>query len=235
MSFGLTNAPTVFMDYINRIFRLYLDMFDIVFIDDILVYSKTEEENADHLRTILQILRDRKLYAKLSKCEFWKSEVKFLGHVVSKQGITMDPAKMEAVMNWERPTSVTEIRSFLGLAGYYRRFIKGFSQLALPITKLTRKDTLFIWTPECEESFQALKHRLTTAPVLVLPEPSEPFEVYCDASLKGLGCILMQHQNVVAYASRQLRPHEMNYPTHDLELTAVVFALKDLEALSLWH
>ena len=226
MSFGLTNAPAVFMDYMNRIFRPYLDKFVIVFIDDILVYSKTEEEHADHLRTVLQILRDRKLYAKLSKCEFWKSEVKFLGHVVSKQGIAVDPAKVEAVMNWERPTSVTEIRSFLGLAGYYRRFIKGFSQLALPLTKLTRKDTPFIWTPECEESFQALKHRLTTAPVLVLPEPSESFEVYCNASLKGLGCVLMQHQNVVAYASRQLRPHEMNYPTHDLELAAVVFALK---------
>ena len=127
MSFGLTNAPTVFMDYMNRIFRPYLDKFVIVFIDDILVYSKTEEEHADHLRTVLQILRDRKLYAKLSKCEFWKSEVKFLGHVVSKQGIAVDPAKVEAVMNWERPTSVTEIRSFLGLAGYYRRFIKGFS------------------------------------------------------------------------------------------------------------
>ncbi|XP_072093104.1 transposon Tf2-1 polyprotein isoform X4 [Arachis hypogaea] len=226
MSFGLTNAPAVFMDYMNRIFRPYLDKFVIVFIDDILVYSKTEEEHTDHLRTVLQILRDRKLYAKLSKCEFWKSEVKFLGHVVSKQGIAVDPAKVEAVMNWERPTSVTEIRSFLGLARYYRRFIKGFSQLALPLTKLTRKDTPFIWTPECEGSFQELKHRLTTAPVLVLPEPSEPFEVYCDASLKGLGCVLMQHQNVVAYASRQLRPHEMNYPTHDLELAAVVFALK---------
>ncbi|XP_057760830.1 uncharacterized protein LOC130981242 [Arachis stenosperma] len=226
MSFGLTDAPAVFMDYMNRIFRPYLDKFVIVFIDDILVYSKSEEEHAEHLRTVLQILRDRKLYAKLSKCEFWKSEVKFLGHVVSKQGIAVDPAKVEAVMNWERPTSVSEIRSFLGLAGYYRRFIKGFSQLALPLTKLTRKDTPFIWTPECEESFQALKHRLTTAPVLVLPEPSEPFEVYCDASLKGLGCVLMQYQNVVAYASRQLRPHEMNYPTHDLKLAAVVFALK---------
>ncbi|XP_025623583.2 transposon Tf2-1 polyprotein [Arachis hypogaea] len=127
MSFRLTNAPAVFMDYMNRIFQPYLDKFVIVFIDDILVYSKTEEEHADHLRTVLQILRDRKLYAKLSKCEFWKSEVKFLGHMVSKQGIAVDPAKVEAMMNWERPTSVTEIRSFLGLVGYYRRFIKGFS------------------------------------------------------------------------------------------------------------
>ncbi|XLU29618.1 hypothetical protein S245_065684, partial [Arachis hypogaea] len=226
MSFGLTNAPAIFMDYMNRIFHPYLDKFVVVFIDDILIYSKTEDEHAEHLRTVLQILKDRKLCAKLSKCEFWKSEVKFLGHVVSKQGIAVDPAKVEAVMNWERPTSVTEIRSFLGLAGYYRRFIKGFSQLALPLTKLTRKDVPFVWTPECEESFLALKQILTTAPVLVLPEPREPFEVYCDASLKGLGCVLMQHHKVVAYASRQLRPHERNYPTHDLELAAVVFALK---------
>ena len=110
---------------------------------------------------------------------------------------------------------MTEIRSFLGLAGYYRRFIKGFSQLALSLTKLTRKDVPFVWNPECESSFAQLKEKLTTVPVLVLPDPGEPFEVYCDASLKGLGCVLIQHRNVVAYASRQLRPHEMNYPTHD--------------------
>ena len=125
----------------------------------------------------------------------------FRSHVVSKRGIAVDPTKVEAVMEWKQPTTVTEIRSFLGLAGYYRRFIKGVSQIALPMTKLTRKDTPFVWTPECEESFQTLKKKLTTAPVLVLPEPNEPFEVYCDASLKGLGCVLMQHHNVVAYAS----------------------------------
>ncbi|XP_057734274.1 uncharacterized mitochondrial protein AtMg00860-like [Arachis stenosperma] len=172
--------------HLSKDFRPYLDKFVIVFIDHILVYSKTEEEHVDHLRSLLQILRDRKLYAKLSKCEFWKSEVKFLGHVVSKQGIAMDPAKVEAVMIWERPTSLTEIRSFLGLAGYYRRFIKGFSQLALPLTKLNRKRTPFVWTLECEKSFQASKQRLATAPVLVLPEPCKPFKVYCVASLKDL-------------------------------------------------
>ncbi|XP_016173898.1 uncharacterized protein LOC107616455 [Arachis ipaensis] len=187
---------------------------------------ETEEEHAEHLRTVLQILKDRKLYTKLSKCEFWESEVKFLSHVVSKQGIARDPAKVEVVMNWGRPISVTEIMSFLGLARYYRRFIKEFSQLALLLTKLIRKDMPFVWTSECEESFQVLKQRLTTAPVLILPEPSELFEIYCDALLKGLGYVLMQHWNVVAYASRQLRPHEMNYPNHDLELGAIVFALK---------
>ena len=129
-------------------------------------------------------------------------------------------------MNWERPTSVMEIRSFLGLAGYYRRFIKGFSHISLPLTKLTRKDAPFVWMMDCEKSFQELKEKLTSTPVLVLPDPSGPFEVYCDAPGRDLGCVLMQHRNVVAYASRQLKPHEVNYLTHDLELAVVVFALK---------
>ncbi|XP_072066901.1 uncharacterized mitochondrial protein AtMg00860-like [Arachis hypogaea] len=160
------------------------------------------KEHEEHLRIVLQILKEQKLYAKLSKYEFWKEEVKFLGHVVSKGGIAVDPSsKVEAVMEWKRPMTMTEVRSFLGLAGYYRRFIEGFSRITLPMTKLTRKEVPFVWTSECEESFQTLKQRLTSAPVLILPEPHEPFEVYCDASLKGLGCVLMQHRNVVAYAS----------------------------------
>ena len=137
--------------------------------------------------------------------------------------MAVDPSKVEAVLEWERPTTITEIRSFLGLAGYYRKFIEGFSKLALPLTKLTRKGQPFVWTSQCEENFQELKNRLTTAPVLILPDPHESFEVYCDASHQGLGCVLMQDKRVVAYASRQLRPHEVNYPTHDLELAAVVF------------
>nr|XP_025661544.1 uncharacterized protein LOC112757153 [Arachis hypogaea] len=186
----------------------------------------TAREHEENLRIVLQILKEQKLYAELSKCKFWKEEEKFLGHVVSKGGIAIDPSKVEAVMKWERPTTVTKVRSFLGLARYYRRFIEGFSRIALPMTKLTRKEVPFVWTSGCEESFLTLKQRLTSAPVLILSEPHEPFEVYCDASLKGLGCMLMQHQNMVAYTSRQLRPHEVNYLTHDLELVAIVFALK---------
>nr|GEX43120.1 putative reverse transcriptase domain-containing protein [Tanacetum cinerariifolium] len=139
MPFGLTNAPAVFMDLMNRIFHEFLDKFVIVFIDDILVFSKSKEEHEDHLRTVLQTLRHEKLYAKFSKCEFWLSSVAFLGHIVSAEGITMDPAKVEAITKWPRPTSVTEVRSFLGLAGYYRRFVEGFSRLALPLTKLMCK------------------------------------------------------------------------------------------------
>ncbi|PNY16525.1 retrotransposon-related protein [Trifolium pratense] len=226
MPFGVTNAPAVFMDYMNRIFNPFLDKFVVVFIDDILIYSKSYEEHEDHLRQVLQILREKKLYAKLSKCEFWLEEVKFLGHVITKDGIAVDPAKVETIISWEQPRTVTEIRSFVGLAGYYRRFIEGFSKIAAPLTQLTRKNQPFIWTQECEESFQTMKRLLTTSPVLVLPQPDQPYEVYCDASYQGLGCVLMQHRKVVAYASRQLKTHEKNYPTHDLELAAVVFALK---------
>nr|XP_004513853.1 uncharacterized protein LOC101508632 [Cicer arietinum] len=170
--------------------------------------------------------RHRKLYAKPSKCEFWMLEVKFLGHVINKKGVAVDPSKVEAVLKWEHPRNVKEVRSFLGLAGYYRRFIRKFSQIALPLTRLTRKDQPFVWDQKCEKSFQNLKTKLTTASVLAIPDPTLRFEAYCDASLKGLGCVLMQNNQAVAYVSRQLKPHEGNYPTHDLELAAIVFALK---------
>ncbi|KAL0557203.1 hypothetical protein IC582_005721 [Cucumis melo] len=226
MSFGLTNAPAVFMDLMNRVFREFLDTFVIVFIDDILIYSKTEAEHEKHLRMVLQTLRDNKLYAKFSKCEFWLKQVSFLGHVVSKAGVSVDPAKIEAVTGWTRPSTVSEVRSFLGLAGYYRRFVENFSRIATPLTQLTRKGAPFIWSKACEDSFQNLKQKLATAPVLTVPDGSGSFVIYSDASKKGLGCVLMQQGKVVAYASRQLKSHEQNYPTHDLELAAVVFALK---------
>ncbi|KAL0554397.1 hypothetical protein IC582_008317 [Cucumis melo] len=226
MSFGLTNAPAVFMDLMNRVFREFLDTFVIVFIDDILIYSKTEAEHEKHLRMVLQTLRDNKLYAKFSKCEFWLKQVSFLGHVVSKAGVSVDPAKIEAVTGWTRPSTVSEVRSFLGLAGYYRRFVENFSRIATPLTQLTRKGAPFVWSKACEDSFQNLKQKLVTAPVLTVPDGSGSFVIYSDASEKGLGCVLMQQGKVVAYASRQLKSHEQNYPTHDLELAAVVFALK---------
>ena len=226
MSFGLTNAPAAFMDLMNRVFKEYLDKFVIVFIDDILIYSKSKEEHAQHLRIVLQRLKEKQLYAKFSKCEFWLEEVQFLGHVVGKDGIKVDPTKIEAVMNWEQPKTPTEVRSFLGLAGYYRRFVKDFAKIATPLTKLTRKSEKFIWSEECDRSFRELKERLVTAPILTLPDEKGNFIIYSDASLKGLGCVLMQHDKVIAYASRQLKPHEQKYPVHDLELAAIVFALK---------
>ena len=226
MSFGLTNAPAYFMYLMNKVFMEFLDKFVVVFIDDILIFSKTEEDHAEHIRMVLQKLREHKLYAKRSKCEFWLKEVSFLGHVVSNGGIAVDPGKVQDVLNWKPPTTVSEIRSFLGLAGYYRRFIEGFSKLAKPMTALLEKNAKYVWSDKCQANFEELKKRLTTAPVLILPDLNKNFSIYCDASRLGLGCVLMQEGRVVAYASRQLRKHELNYPTHDLELAAVVHALK---------
>jgi hypothetical protein len=210
----------------NKVFMEFLDKFVMVFIDDILIYSKNEEEHAEHLCLVLEKLREHQLYAKFSKCEFWLKEVGFLGHVMSGDGIAVDPSKVASVTDWKAPTSVGEIRSFLGLAGYYRRFIENFSNIAKHIMMLLKKDAKFVWTEECEASFQELKKRLVTAPVLILSNIRKDFQVYCDASCQGLGVVLMQEGRVVSYTSRQLRPHELNYSTHDLELAAIVLVLK---------
>nr|GFA77694.1 retrotransposon protein, putative, Ty3-gypsy subclass [Tanacetum cinerariifolium] len=182
MPFGLTNVPTVFMDLMNRVCKPYLDKFVIVFIDDILIYSKDEKEHEEHLKAILELLKKKELYAKFSKCEFWIPKVQFLDHVIDSQGIHVDPAKIESVK--------------------------------------------FEWGDKQEAAFQLLKKKLCSALILALPEGSEDFIVYCDASNKGLGAVLMQREKVISYASRQLKVHEKNYTTHDLELGVVVFALK---------
>ncbi|GAA0145743.1 hypothetical protein LIER_05867 [Lithospermum erythrorhizon] len=214
------------MDLMNCVFREFLDKFVVVFIDDILIYSRSELEHDEHLRKVLETLSVNELYPKFPKCEFWLGKVQFLGHVISGEGISVDPQKVEAVMNWERPTSVTEVRSFLGLTGYYRRFIQDFSLIATLMTKLTRNGVPFVWSEECDNCFNELKRRLATAPVLILPSGNEGYVVYSDASHQGLGCVLMQNGKVIVYASRQLKNHEKNYPTHDLELAAIVFAFK---------
>ncbi|GJW84422.1 putative reverse transcriptase domain-containing protein [Tanacetum coccineum] len=225
MQFGLTNAPAVFMNLMNRVCKPYLDKFMIVFIDDILIYSKNKMEHGEHLKTILELLKKEQLYAKFSKCDFWLDLIQFLGHVIDNKGVHIDPAKIKEIKNWAAPTTPTEVRQILGLAGYYQRFIKGFSIISKPLTKLTQKDKKYEWGKEEEEAFQILKQKLCSAPILALPEGTEDFMVYCDASLKGFGAILMKRENVIAYASRQLKVHEENYTTHDLELGAVVFAL----------
>jgi hypothetical protein len=198
----------------------------IVFIDDILIYSRSKVEQETHLKLVLDLLKKEKLYAKFSKCTFCLPEVQFLGHVICRDGIHVDPIKIEAVKNWQAPTSPTEVRSFLGLAGYYRRFIKNFSKIASSLTVLAQKDNKIIWGLEQEDAFQLLKKKLCNAPILSLPEGSENFVVYCDASHKGLDCVLMQNSKVIAYASRQLKIHEKNYTTHDLKLGAVVLLSK---------
>ncbi|GJZ45774.1 putative reverse transcriptase domain-containing protein [Tanacetum coccineum] len=224
--FGLTNAPAVFMDLMNQVCKPYLDKFVIVFIDDILIYSKNKQEHKEHLKQILELLKKEELYAKFSKCEFWISKVLFLGHMIDSKGIHVDPAKIEAIKDWTSPKSPTEIHQFLGLAGYYRRFIEGFSKIAKPMTKLTQKKVKFVWGDKQGAAFQLLKQKLCGAPILTLPEGSEDFIAYCDTSKKDLGAVLIQGEKVISYASRQLEIHEKNYTTHDLELGAVVFALK---------
>ncbi|KAA3469563.1 RNA-directed DNA polymerase-like protein [Gossypium australe] len=217
MPFGLTNAPTVFIDLMNWIFRPYLDRFVIVFIDNILIYSRDKSKHVEHLRIMLQTLRDKQLYAKFSKCEYWLREVKFLGHIVSAESIGVNPSKILAVVDWKPPRNVSEVRSFLGLAGYDRRFVKGFSMIATQITKLLQKDVKFEWSEKCQQSFDQLKVLLTKAPLLVQPKSGKEFVIYSDTPLNGLGCVLIQEGKVIAYASRQLKLHEKNYPAHDLE------------------
>ncbi|GKC98500.1 putative reverse transcriptase domain-containing protein [Tanacetum coccineum] len=226
MPFGLTNAPAIFMDLMNHVCKPYLDKFVIMFIDDILIYSKSEEEHEVHLKTILDLLKKEKLFAKFSKCEFWLKEVQFLGHVANQDSIYVDPSKVDSVKNWKTPELPTEIRSFLGLAGYYRRFIENFSKIAKSLTLLPQKNKTYVWGDKQEEAFRILKEKLCNAPVLALLDGPNDFVVYCDASNQGFRCVLMQQGKVIAYASRQLKTHEKNYTTHDLELGAVVFALK---------
>jgi hypothetical protein len=226
MSFGLTNTPAYFMYLMNKVFMEYLDKFVVVFIDDILVFSRNEEEHEEHLRLVLQKLREHQLYVKFSKCDFWLKEVSFLGHIITDGGIAVDPSKVQDVLNWNSPKNVPEMRTFLGLAGYYRRFIEGFSKIVKPLTFLLEKGKEFKWDDKCQACFEELKKKLTTAPVLIMPDIHKGFDVYCDASRQGLGCVLMQEGKVIAYSSGQLRKHEQNYPTHDLELATIVHALK---------
>jgi hypothetical protein len=226
MSFGLTNAPAHFMYLMNSVFMTELDKFVMVFIDNILVYSKNMKDHEEHLRVVLQRLRNHQLYAKFSKCEIWINKVSFLGHVISSVGITVDSSKVCDVFDWEPPKSIHQVRSFLGLAGYYWRFILNFFKISKHITELLKKGTKYIWSKECDETFQTLKKLLITSPVLVQPDIAKPFDVYCDASGTGLGCVLMQEGRVISYSSWQLRRHEEHYPTHDLGLAAVVMALR---------
>ncbi|GKB01078.1 putative nucleotidyltransferase, ribonuclease H [Tanacetum coccineum] len=201
MPFGLTNAPVIFMDLMNRVCRPYLDKFVIVFIDDILIYSKTQEENEEHLGLVLELLKKERLYAKFSKCKFWLREVQFLGHVINGDGIHVDPSKIEVVKSWEAPRTPSKVHSFLGLAGYYRRFIENFSKIAKPLSILTQKSKNFALGEEQENAFQTLKDKLCNAPILALLDGPEDFMVYYDATGLGLGYVLMQRGKVIAYAS----------------------------------
>ena len=224
--FGMKNAPKTFVDLKNGVSKPYLDMFVIVFIHYILIYSNKEEDHASHLKIVLQTLKDKELYSNFSKCECWLKSVALLSHVVSDNGIRVDTQKIEAIKSQPRPTSPTDVRSFLGMTGYYRRFVEGFSSILSFLTKTTQKTVKFQWSDACEKNFQELKKRLITALVFTLPEGTQGFVVYFDASKVCLGCVLMSNGKIIAYASIHLKVNEKNYLTHDLELAAVVFILK---------
>jgi hypothetical protein len=230
MPFGLTNAPATFQTLMNDIFRPYLDKFIMVYLDDILIFSDTLEDHEKHVRQALAVLRQNKLYCKVSKCEFFQTEVSFLGHVINGDGVKADLRKVQAVADWPQPKTVRQVRSFLGLANYYRRYVHGFANMAAALTLLTKKNVPFIWTTKQTQAFEALKAALTSSPVLKNPEFGKPFTITTDASEFAVGAVLSQStpegERPVAFISQTLSDTERRWPTHDRELHAIVSALK---------
>ena len=204
----------------NSVFRKYLDQFVQVFLDDILIYSKNEKQHEDHLRIVLSCLRKHQLYGKLSKCSFFQEKIHYLGHIISGEGILVDPEKVKEIMEWPILKNAHEVRGFMGLAGYYQRFVEGFSKIAKPITTLQCKGVKYEWTEKCNKAFSELKRLLTSAPILRVPDMDKDFTVCIDASKQGLGAVLMQDRGVIAYLSRKLKPHEEIY------LVGRIFTLK---------
>ena len=231
LPFGLTNAPATFMHLMQSIFGTQLDSFVIVFLDDILIFSKNKQDHYRHVRTVLQLLRENKLYGKMSKCEFFKRKISFLGHVVSADGLSMEEDKVKAIREWPTPTTVTAVRSFLGLANFYRRFVRNFSKIAAPLTSLLQNDVKWSWENSQQQSFDSLKFAVSSAPVLSLPDESLPFVVTTDASGFAVGATLSQDHGKglqpIAFLSHKLNPAECNYPVHEQELLAVILALKE--------
>ncbi|KAL5837241.1 hypothetical protein ACOSQ3_014410 [Xanthoceras sorbifolium] len=226
MPFGLTNAPSTFMRLMNHVLRAFIGQFVVVYFDDILIYSKNLDEHVVHLKSVLDVLRKEKLFANLKKCTFCTNKLVFLGFVVSAQGIQVDEEKVSAIQEWPSPTTVGNVRSFHGLASFYRRFVKDFSSLAAPLTEVIKKNVGFKWGEEQEKAFQLIKHKLTNAPLLSLPNFNKTFEIECDASGIGIGAVLMQEGRPIAYFSEKLSGAALNYPTYDKELYALVRALQ---------
>ena len=214
------------MRLMNEVLRPFLGKFIVVYLDDILIYSRKLEEHLDHLQQLFETLRKQKLYGKLEKCSFLMQEVGFLGFIIGKDGVKVDPSKIEAVKNWLVPTSVTQVRSFHGPSSFYRRFIRNFSTLIAPITKCTKKGT-FSWTLEAQKAFELNKDKMCTAPVLKLPDFTQPFEVECDACGTGIGAVLVQEGRPVAYFSEKLNKSRLNYSTYDKEFYAMIRALEN--------
>jgi transposase InsO family protein len=226
LPFGLANAPAIFQQAMHHIFDDKIGKFVLVYLDDILVYSRNPEDHLQHLREVLEILRQQQLYCRLHKCHFNRTEISYLGHLVSQEGIRPDPEGIEKVKNWPVPQCVKHIQQFLGLANYFRKFIQGYSKMATPLTNLTKKDVKWDWTAKCQEAFEHIKECLTTAPLLKMPDPSRPFEVVADASKTAVGAVLMQDHHPICYASRKFIPAELNYSVTDQEALASVHAVQ---------
>ena len=217
LAFGLTNAPATFQYAMNQLFASQLGKYVCVYLDDILIFSKNAAEHEEHLKEVLKILEQNKFYAKLSKCDFNRSELLYLGHIVGAYGIRVDPAKKAAVSSWPVPKDLHEMRSFLGLTNYFRKFVQGYATRCCPLTNLTRKSIPFVWTAECNAAFNGLEQDLTTAPVLASPDNSKPFEVVTDSCQWSIGAVLMQEGRPVAYESRKMIPAELNYTVTEQE------------------
>ncbi len=227
MPFGLTNALATFCTLMNDIFRKWFNDFVVVYIDDILIYSGSLEEHEEHLCKVFQRLRENKLYAKLEKCEFGVTEVDFLGHRITQEGLKMDDHKVKVILDWEPPKSVSALRSFLGLAFYYRKFIKNFAKIAAPLTNLLKKSAVtYEWEKACDEAFETLKGILVKAPVLRLPNFDKEFEIHSDVSDFAIGGVLVQEGRPVAFESKKLSEMERRWPTHEKEMWAVIHCLK---------
>lgn len=223
MPFGLTNAPTAFQSLMNKVFQPFLRKFVLVFFDDILMYSPSLESHVQHLQQVLSTMRQNKLFAKLSKCVFAKNEVEYLGHVITAEGVAADRKKVECMLTWPTPTTIKGLRGFLGLTGYYRRFVKGYGMVAKPLTELLKKRK-FCWSTKAEESFMKLKEVVTTTPVLAMPDFTQPFTLETDACKNGVGAVLMQHGMPVSYFSKALGPKYLGLSTYEKELLAIIIA-----------
>lgn len=224
MPFGLTNAPATFQAVMNEQFHPYLRKFVLVFFDDILIYTKTWKEHLKHLEKVLSLLEENQFYAKKSKCTFGKQEVEYLGHVISKEGVKVDPKKIKAINEWPQPKNISKLRGFLGLTGYYRRFIKNYAHLIAPLTNLLKKNS-FQWNDEAGKCFEMLKQIMSTTPVLATPDFSKSFVIECDASGYGIGVVLMQEGHPIAFESRKLNRREFLQSTYNKEMLSIMHAL----------
>ena len=230
MTFGLTNAPATFQCLMNNILTPFLRHFVLVFLDDILIYSPTLPHHLDHLQLVFQKLRDNQLYLKASKCSFAQEQLEYLGHVISAAGVATDKSKTEAMLHWPVPKSVTELRAFLGLTGYYRHFVRNYGIIAKPLTQLLRKK-MFSWSDQANQAFLQLKEAMSTSPVLALPDFTQPFTVEIDTCDGGIGAVLLQHGQPIAFLSKALEPAQQSTSIYEKEFLALIMAMEKWRSL----